>query len=71
MAENKITYEEFLAQALQGIPEDKQQQWLTENSVESAPFLPEGWVVMAKDKNLPNYRNLDDFQDYEHAREIE
>ncbi len=71
MPDNKLTYEEYLALALQNIPNEQQAQWLENNTIQSTPDQTEGWVVTPKDRNLPNYRNLDDFQDYEHAREIE
>jgi hypothetical protein len=71
MPDKKRTYEEYLASVLQNIPADQQGQWLENNRVESAPDQAEGWVITPKDINLPNYRNLDDFQDYEHAREID
>ncbi len=71
MPDKKLTYKEYVALAMQDIPVDQQAQWLESNSIESAPAQAEGWVIIPKDRNLPNYRNLDDFQDYEHAREIE
>ncbi len=71
MPDKKQTYEEYLASVLQNIPADQQAQWLENNNIQSAPAQAAGWVVIPKDRNLPNYRNLDDFQDYEHAREIE
>ena len=71
MPDNKLTYEEYLALALQQIPADQQANWLANNDIQPAPLQAEGWVITPKDRNLPDYRNLDDFQDYEHAREIE
>ncbi|QNF32114.1 hypothetical protein HUW51_04985 [Adhaeribacter swui] len=71
MAESKLTQDEFLALVLQNVPKEQQADWLNNNSVQSAPALADGWEIVPKDRNLPNYRNLDDFQDYEHAREIE
>ncbi|RDC64345.1 hypothetical protein [Adhaeribacter pallidiroseus] len=71
MPDNKLTYEEYMAYALRDVPADQQAQWLESNTIQSAPDQAEGWAIMPKDRNLPNYRNLDDFQDYEHAREIE
>ncbi|PSR54665.1 hypothetical protein AHMF7605_14680 [Adhaeribacter arboris] len=71
MEGSKLTYDEFKAISLKDIPEEQHSQWLTENAIEPAPFLPEGWMVIPKEKQLPGYRNLDDFQDYEHSREIE
>ena len=74
MENTQLTYNEFVTQCLQAIPENQHQQWLTENTIEAAPLMPAGWIVAPKgEPDLPgqNYKSRDNLQDYEHARETE
>ncbi len=69
-----MTYDEFKFWCLQKIPADQHEQWLTQNSFEAAPLMPQGWLVVPKSEpDLPgqNYKSLDNLQDYEHTRETE
>jgi hypothetical protein len=74
MENNQLTYDEFKTLCLQEVPENQHEQWLAQNTIETAPMLPEGWMVVPKsepDLAGQNYKSLDNLQDYEHARETE